>query len=413
MGLCLIPESPDITAYENAGLTYMLAWKPHRSTVLLERTVDQHMPWIGKVDFNPQSYSESEFEKRVDELINRYPGNVGWLVNDEPPFEEMQITGKLCDMLRRNYRDKLIFSNLGGDPNYAEHIQHFLKLVRPDVLMFDRYPFSPTVDGIDEPEKYFRSIGEIRQAALKAHLPYWAFVQSVDRSGPSFKFAFPYYSESDVRMQVFTYLTYGFSGLAYFTYDYWSEKKAAAFIDANGRPSHIYHAAAKANREARILGDAIKRLTSTGVFAVPSPANIAPPVSPEVLPPWNAGADGSTAIRSIEMLEPGPNRHGIIGFFQDDRGERYFMLTNLWREHIGGQRKGSAEETRLTFRVCFSANVATVTRLDRETGQAVAVSIDDPEHGILLKLPGGTGDLFRIGAGEFPISSEDQENSGH
>ena len=76
------------------------------------------------------------------------------------------------------------------------------------------------------------------------------------------------------------------------------------------------------------------------------------------------------------------------------------MLTNLWR--ISDRQKGLAANTRLTFRLMFDPAVRSILRLDRETGKTQRLAISKPAEGLTITLPGGTGDLFKIGEGTFP-----------
>ncbi len=45
--------------------------------------------------------------------------------------------------------------------------------------------------------------------------------------------------------------------------------------------------------------------------------------------------------------------------------------------------------------------VKAVLRLNRETGKTERLEIKDAEQGLLVTLPGGTGDLFKYDTGPF------------
>ena len=71
------------------------------------------------------------------------------------------------------------------------------------------------------------------------------------------------------------------------------------------------------------------------------------------------------------------------------------MLTNLWH----GQ-KVSAVERAVTVTLTLDQNVRVMGRLSRKTGQPETLPVND---GVLrLTLPGGTGDLLRLGSSRFP-----------
>ncbi len=110
---------------------------------------------------------------------------------------------------------------------------------------------------------------------------------------------------------------------------------------------------------------------------------------------WTHGAGGDKRITDIGVDSPGKEKDGLLGFFQDDGGDQYFMLTNLW--HNAG---ASASERTLAFTVKFAPEVKKLYRLNRINGKVESVDLD---HGVLrISLPGGTGDLFKYTAGPFP-----------
>src|SRR5688572_21200975 len=301
-------EPLDVRQYKSAGLTYMLAWKPSRPSVM-KPTVEEKLRWFGNHDVRGQA----DYRSKIERYVQEYPGNAGWLLNDEPKAEEMGATGEALAWLREKYPDKLALSNLGGETDFPAHVRKYLARVRPDVLVYDLYPYSPNHEGLEETDKYFSRMGVIRNAGLSAKIPYWAIVQSVDRSGPGFRLPYPYFSESDLRLQVFAHLTHGFSGFAFFIYDYWDDKKSPGFLNKDRSPSHLYRHAAAMNTEVRNLGEVIKHLTSTHVFAIPAGRGTKPLVAPAILPPWKPAVVAGDPVRSIEILNADAESHGLIG----------------------------------------------------------------------------------------------------
>ena len=135
--------------------------------------------------------------------------------------------------------------------SYDDYLEDFVTIIRPDVLMFDIYPFPQPPEADPEEylaEKYFTAMSAIRKAALNAGIPYWVFVQAYEKEGGGGR-RFP--SESDLRMQVFCSLAYGFTGISYFTYD-------AAFmrglLEEDYSPSRLYETAKEVNTEVLNLG---------------------------------------------------------------------------------------------------------------------------------------------------------------
>ena len=47
----------------------------------------------------------------INDSNNNYPGNVAWLVNDEPRFLEMASTKVIMDYIKQNIPEALVYSN--------------------------------------------------------------------------------------------------------------------------------------------------------------------------------------------------------------------------------------------------------------------------------------------------------------
>jgi len=170
-------------------------------------------------------------------------------------------------------------------------------------------------------------------------------------------------------------------------------------VELSGKPSPLYEHAAKANREVANLGRALRFLTSTGVGHVPGrhekDGHIADNPLPTGTMHWREVKARPAGIRDIRIAGTGSGNDAVIGFFRDDAGEKYFMVVNLW--HDAGK---SAVERTLTVTIKFAPEVRTVTRLSRETGTREKLPVQDGT--LTLELPGGTGDLLRLGPGSFP-----------
>ena len=237
---------------------------------------------------------------------------------------------------------------------------------------------------------WYRSLAVIRRAALAARLPYWCFVQAWERpiNSPGYNVRLP--SESDYRMQVFSALTYGFTGIADFMY---CPAHQRDILMPGGLPSPLYEPAARAHAEVLRLGRTLRFLTSTHVEHMPSTDGGRPPAGLAV---WAPGAASDPLIRSIRILDDGPHRRGLIGHFRDDAGQTCFMVTNL-RQHA----HRTAAECAVRVRMVFDPTVKAILRLSRETGEVERLAINDTAQGLTVTIPGGTGDLFKYDTGPF------------
>ena len=96
-----------------------------------------------------------------------------------------------------------------GNPTYADHLESFMRTVRPAVLSYDHY--SLMKDGTDRKD-YFENLSLIREAGLRWGVPPWNIILSI----PHFGYRDP--TEAEMRWQVYTSLAYGMKGILYFTY---------------------------------------------------------------------------------------------------------------------------------------------------------------------------------------------------
>ena len=398
----------DVDMYRGAGLNTLLAWDP--KPILFEKSVAGGLPIHYHLH---QNIGETEQEKveHVRELVEKYPGCTGVLFWDEPQLPVMEKAGAGSSALRKAFPDLLVYSNalpmgapapkygFGDDAPadfYTRYIQTFGRVVQPDVMMIDIYPIRSTKKGeAPHSREYFENLAIVRQVAMKQGVPYWLFIQSYDHDG---KIRRP--SDSDLRFQLFTPLTLGFTGIAYFTYD---PALGAGLIDGKQNRTPLYYLAARANGEVENMGQVLRFLDSTGFAFVlgrheedgRSVRNSMPPMPPPGPWVWPDVPNRPKQLRGIEIEGAGEGRNALVGFFKDDGGEDYFMITNVWHE-MGMSAAACAQ----TITLHFSPKVQSVTRLSRETGLPEHLAVEDGT--LVLRLPGGTGDLFKIGDGRFP-----------
>ena len=149
------------------------------------------------------------------------------------------------------------------------------------------------------------------------------------------------------------------------------------------------------------MGQALRILKSTDVRYVVGHGNQVP----TGVTAWKPGAGGNHLIKSIVIEGSGSKpikwRDALVGFFEDDQGEDYLMLTNLWHDEGVAASQRSMKVT-----LKLQPGVTSIGRLSRETGkpELLAVKGDTFE----LTLPGGTGDLLRLGSAKFPGLEQDE-----
>ncbi len=402
------PRPFDAPLYRRAGFTSLLAWEPGSYKELLPAVSAAKIPfhvhlehWGGD-QVNKAGVTEDILSTAISKIdspknrayidrVTRHPDCLGFLANDEAvnPYY-LRYTRQLLQWLRRRHPDKLAFGNAHPDPwngGYDRYIDEFAAIVEPDVLMTDVYPLADP-DGLAY--NYFAILSDIRKTALAHGMPYWMIIQSFHSTG-AFDRRLP--SESDIRLELFVPLTMGYTGIIYFTYDVAFE---SGVIDKNGKPTRLHADVALANREVSHLGRALRFLTSTsfGCIAGTHVEN-GETVSNPIRRSTRALDLSAQPVREVVIESSGKRRDALIGFFRDDQGGRYFMVTNLW-QNAGA----TAAERAVPLSIRLAPDVKQLHRLNRRSGRVERLTIDN--HTLHVTLPGGTGDLFKIDDGRFP-----------
>ena len=407
MALTIIPESCNPQQYKDANLTTTLAWKQREQ--LLKGSAGVGLPWhlhLRRVVLNKDGLTD-QLKTRLRGHVGNYKGCSGWMVWDEPNRAEMLRAAETVKWLKKTWPETLVYSNaypMGATPeryyggktptggySYEQYLRDFSTILGSDVVMYDAYIFREG-GGTGNP---FPTMNTARKVALEHGKPYWSFVQSHadERRGNRMP------SESDIRMQVFAHLASGFTGIGYFTYE---DQQGPAMISNSTRQRRpIYYHVSRLNQEVINVGRALRFLKSTDVRYVAGPGNRVPTAATA----WQPGAGGNKLIRSISIKgatsKPIEWRDVLVGFFKDDHGGDYFMLTNLWH----GEGVSSARRS-MTVTLKLHPGVTTIGRLSRETGKPERLSVKGDE--LEVTLPGGTGELLRFGSAEFPGLSQDE-----
>ena len=412
-----VPQPFDLEQYLAVGFSSVLAWEVNNYEKLLPRISAAGAPYMlnlqkmgdkeaNKKGSNTETMAEGlreldrpgALQEIADWVAN--PGCIGFAANDEackPTY--LRYTRRLLKRLRQEFPDALAFCNAhpagheseqGGYINLLHYFDECAAMGEPDIFMTDVYPLG-VPDGISG--NYYELLEAVRETGLEHGMPYWMFIQSFETHG-GWERRLP--SETDLRVQMFAPLTYGYTGILYFTYDMAFER---GLIERTGEPNRLYHAAARANPEVTNIGAAMRFLTSTDVRHVPGVHSHEGADVENELPngtrKWEPGAGGDDRVRSGVVAEPGKGKNALLGFFRDDEGNEYFMITNLWHN-----ADASAEDRTLAITMRFDPSVKKLYRLSRTTSETETVKLRD---GILeITLPGGTGDLFKYGRDPFP-----------
>jgi hypothetical protein len=404
--------------FVDAGLNTMMIWKDRPP--LYAWAAEQHIPWHLHVNKREKQLT-GELKSRIDSTLQAHPGCEAALVWDEPNRSEMPAAAEVVEWLKQAHPNLLVYSNAypgsvgslakhyGGkwlasgvydEPpvpySYDDYLNDLVQIVKPDVLMMDQYPFVQPPEGDPDvyyQNRYFMNMSAVRKAGLQAGLPYWAFIQAYETEGGGGR-RFP--SESDIRMQVYSCLAYGVTGIGYFTYDATFKR---GMLEADGSTNRLYGDITALNAEVTNLGRVLRFLSSTDVRYVRGMHNdngamVNNPV-PVGLGIFHPNSRVAALVHEISIHEQSARHNAMIGFFKDDEQNDYFMLVNLTHG-----KEMTAEQGKITLTLRLDPSVSSLTRLSGKNDQPENAPIQN--GAVELTLPGGTGELFKIGNGSFP-----------
>ena len=154
MGLVQIEKTFDVDEYRDAGLGPVLLWK-HRPGIL-DAIKASGLDYHHHVRPLPGGLTD-ELKANVREVVEAYPGCIAFIVHDEPGRPQMPLVAPTIEWLKREYPDTLVYTNgfpawegssaeVGvpeeeGPYDCRAYYSDIADIMKPDVLMFDIYPF--------------------------------------------------------------------------------------------------------------------------------------------------------------------------------------------------------------------------------------------------------------------------------
>jgi hypothetical protein len=318
------------------------------------------------------------------------------MLGDEVDGSQFQFYADLNAWVKQNRPNDLVYTNAlptyAGFADYSAYLEQIVQIMKPDVVMYDHYPYVESLTRHD----YFQNLMLVRDKALEHNLPYWAFMQS------SALGAYRLPSKSDARMQMFSYLAAGFTGMAYFTFNNEPSYEYASILDTAVNPTSLYPIVADLNKEAANLGKALRFMTSTDVNYIAGRhfqnSQFIKNDVPLGMTDWTAAGDPDDHILNISISTVSVDLNGMIGFFTDDNGDDAFMLVNL---HHGPTVPAAAA---MAITVQFDDSIQSIVELDRLTGLQVVIPVP-ANHQLNIALPAGTGRLFKYNEGDFLVGA--------
>ena len=252
----------------------------------------------------------------LDEVVAACAGHpevVGFGLRDEPGADAFPSLARVSQYLDEKVPGCFPYINLFpnyaspqqlGTDTYEDHVRQFVSVVRPPVLSYDHYPCVARTWRAN----YYENLEIVRRCTLESKLPFWAFALTT----PHGSYRDP--TEAEIRLQVYSNLVYGATGLAYFCY--WTPGPSetwdwdSAIIRRDGTRTEHFEQVRRINARVQALGKVLLKCTSTNVcHTAPLPAgtNALPPDSPVRCP---------------------ANLPLVFGFFAHRDGGEYVMILN-------------------------------------------------------------------------------------
>jgi chitodextrinase len=376
------PPSWNVNTYKAANFNSSHPWH-WRHTILVQSSQSNGLMW--HCSLHAASSLTTTIIDAVNNLSTPTQDN-GWYVRDEPPSSEFPGIAEVVNWLKANRPNALIYL---GTANFSDsYLDSLITQIAPDALSYCNYPFFQDSTQLSN---WYDAVRRMRNKTLYHGIPMFAWIQAF--AGTHF-LSWRAPTEGEVRLLVFTSLTAGAKGVFYFLYarDGMSDPTREpyftyAITDLGGVPNSLYYQIQGINTQVNNVGKALKYLNSTDIRYVRGGSN---PV-PGGLTNWSYGAGGISLITNVQVDpgQTGAEKDGFIGFFNDDTGKKYFMLTNAYRSGA------------LNFSITFDASVNQITRLNRNTGAQEVLNLNN--HVLNLNLPAGTGDLFCMTTNGFDL----------
>ncbi len=166
-------------------------------------------------------------------LVKDDPALWGYFLRDEPwckDFPDLAAWARRIEAVDDSHPLYLNLFPIGieyevvGAKDYRDYVRRFIEEVHLPMVSFDHYPVR--LDGLRQ--DWYENLEIIREESLRAGLPFWAFAMCVPH------WHYPEPMPEHLRIEMYTDLAYGASGLQYFTY--WTPSPDAEGFNYRGGP---------------------------------------------------------------------------------------------------------------------------------------------------------------------------------
>ncbi|MGH3088136.1 MAG: hypothetical protein ACRDSJ_12550 [Rubrobacteraceae bacterium] len=279
------------------------------------------------------SSDPEKVRERIRELVDLHgssPALVGINLFDEPGRSLFEALRRTSLDLRELSDGLLPYVNVWPSyaspaaletSSYAKYLAQYTSIVEPPLLSFDHYPL---LSGKKITRDYFFNWAKVRSRALRANIPSWVFIQSVDFDGAAVRLAprrRP--SRADLLWQINVSLAYGAKGIQYFTY--WTPEGSRvpygqALISKSGTRTPLYDYARSVNDYLQSIGQFLLPMRSVSVVHAKNRPRGATPFRPD--PFVRAVGGGASILGSFVRPGGARDRYLLVVNHSPDRATR-------------------------------------------------------------------------------------------
>ncbi len=315
-----------------------------------------------------QALQDSTFTvEPVARAYQSHPSFCGYVLPENLPQADFYRMGSIVDTLNQADPHHLIYSVLPGQHSgsmmeesdrYQTYLTQFLKVVQPDVI--DIAP--PRLQSVEWPPEYYSTLERARRLAQMYEISFWTTIWAKPtdtRVVPSLSF---------LRLQVFSALAYGASGLRYDFHDP-MPSSSDSFENPNAISQTLHDRVTRVNAEVHAWGPVLNTLSSRTVLHTPP------------VPPNGTALNGNAIISAIE------GRSVLVGLLNDDEDRLFMLLVN--RNMVQGQQ----------IRVVFSQVVKSIREVTKPGRIAIEQewSKRQADRWVEMIFKAGEGRLFQLG----------------
>ena len=243
--------------------------------------------------------------------VGKHPALFGFYLRDEPPPAYLPGLGRVAALIHEFAPGKWPYINLYPDYadknqleglSYEQYLQLFITDCRPTFISYDHYAL---MDDGSLRDGFWRNLEQVHAASRASGVPFCSIVLSVGH----FNYREP--TRADLLFEVYSALSYGAHGIAYFTYFAPATGNyRGAPIDQFGNPTPAWHHLQYVNLQIQKLAPTLLQLTCNDTYhftKIPQ------------------GSHGPTATSLVDKVDGGDF---VCGEFTHRDRSRYVLLTN-------------------------------------------------------------------------------------